>query len=157
MRRIRPRRSPAVPLILLSWAGAAAVVTLWWQNTPNVVGNAEWLVGGGRLTGLLSGYSIALVVLLMARVPALERRVGSDRVARWHAMSGRYTLCLILAHIVLIIWGYSAQAQTSLVDQTVTVVTEYPDMIKAVVGTGLLLLIGLISAGVVRRRMSYEA
>ncbi|MGO4419507.1 ferric reductase, partial [Streptomyces sp. MCAF7] len=51
MRRIRPRRSPAVPLILLSWAGAAAVVTLWWQNTPNVVGNAEWLVGGGRLTG----------------------------------------------------------------------------------------------------------
>lgn len=157
MRRIRPRRSPAVPLILLSWAGAAAVVTLWWQNTPNVVGNAEWLVGGGRLTGLLSGYSIALVVLLMARVPALERRVGSDRVARWHAVAGRYTLCLIIAHIGLIIWGYAVQARTSVVDQTVTVVTEYPDMIKATVGTGLLLLVGLISAGVVRRRMPYEA
>jgi hypothetical protein len=47
--------------------------------------SSDWLQGAGRITGLLAGYLIALVVLQMARVPALERRVGSDRVARWHA------------------------------------------------------------------------
>ncbi|NIY69741.1 ferric reductase [Streptomyces malaysiensis] len=156
MRRIQPRRSPAVPLILLSLAGAAAVLSLWWHNTPNVEGTAEWLTHAGRLSGLLGGYVLALVVLQMARVPALERRVGSDRVARWHAMSGRYALCLIVAHVGLIIAGYAEQAGTGLVDQSVTVVMDYPDMIKATVGTAMLVVIGLISAGAARRRMPYE-
>ncbi|MCP9208099.1 ferredoxin reductase family protein [Streptomyces sp. NEAU-Y11] len=156
MRRIRPRRSPAVPLLVIAWAGAAAVLSLWWRNTPNVEGTTQWLTGAGRLSGLLGGYVLALVVLLMARVPALERRVGSDRVARWHAMSGRYALCLIVAHVALIVAGYAEQAGTGLVEQAVTVVTDFPDMIEATIGTVTLVVIGLISAGMVRRRISYE-
>ncbi|WP_432038593.1 ferredoxin reductase family protein [Streptomyces cucumeris] len=156
MRRIRPRRSPAVPLLVLAWAGAAAVLSLWWRNTPNVEGTTQWLTGAGRLSGLLGGYVLALVVLLMARVPALERRVGSDRVSQWHAMSGRYALCLIVAHIALIVAGYAEQAGTGFVEQAVTVVTDFPDMIEATIGTVTLVTIGLISAGMVRRRISYE-
>ncbi|MGR3933117.1 ferredoxin reductase family protein [Streptomyces sp. BRA346] len=156
LRQIRPRRSPAVPLVLLSWAGAAAVLSLWWFNTPNVTGNAAWLNGAGRLSGLLAGYVLALVVLQMARVPALERRVGSDRVARWHAMSGRYALCLILAHVGLIIAGYATQGGVSFVEQTETMVLTFPDMLEATIGTVTLVVIGLISAGMVRRRLPYE-
>ncbi|MGI5400184.1 ferredoxin reductase family protein [Streptomyces sp. CA-135486] len=158
MRAIRPRRDPAVALLAVAWAGAVAVLSLWWQNTAVVhMTTAEWLIGAGRITGLLGGYMIALVVLLMARVPALERRVGSDRVTRWHAMSGRYAISLVVAHVVLTVWGYAVQARTGLVEQTVTVVVDFPEMINAAIGTGLLLLIGFVSAGVVRRRMSYEA
>ena len=40
MRRIRPRRSPAVPLVIALWAGAAAVLWLWWDNTPSMADNA---------------------------------------------------------------------------------------------------------------------
>ncbi|WP_328679966.1 ferredoxin reductase family protein [Streptomyces sp. NBC_00322] len=157
MRAIRPRRDPAVALLAVTWAGAVAVLSLWWQNTAVVhMTTAEWLIGAGRITGLLGGYVIALVVLLMARVPALERRVGSDRVTRWHAMSGRYAISLIVTHVVLTVWGYAVQARTGLVEQTVTVVVDFPEMIKAAIGTGLLLLIGFVSAGAVRRRMSYE-
>ncbi|HET6356804.1 ferredoxin reductase family protein [Streptomyces sp.] len=157
MRAIRPRRDPAVALLAVTWAGAVAVLSLWWQNTAVVhMTTAEWLIGAGRITGLLGGYVIALVVLLMARVPALERRVGSDRVTRWHAMSGRYAISLIVSHVVLTVWGYAVQARTGLVEQTVTVVVDFPEMIKAAIGTGLLLLIGFVSAGAVRRRMSYE-
>ncbi|MFI9153290.1 ferric reductase-like transmembrane domain-containing protein [Streptomyces sp. NPDC053367] len=159
MRRIRPRRSPAVPLLLGLWAGAAGVLWLWWDNTPAVADRAGWVLGAGRITGLVAGYLMALVVLQMARVPALERRVGSDRVARWHAMSGRYTLCLVLAHVLLTMWGYALQAGKGLgdvVQQTVDSVQQLPDMGKAAVGTGLLLVIGLISAGPVRRRLPYD-
>ncbi|MEW2086245.1 ferredoxin reductase family protein [Streptomyces sp. NPDC005283] len=157
MRAIRPRRDPAVALLAVTWAGAVAVLSLWWQNTAVVhMSTAEWLIGAGRITGLLGGYTIALVVLLMARVPALERRVGSDRVTRWHAMSGRYAISLIVTHVVLTVWGYAVQARTGLVEQTVTVVVDFPEMIKAAIGTGLLLLIGFVSAGAVRRRMAYE-
>jgi len=157
MRRIRPRRSPAAPLLVLAWTGAAAVLWLWWHNTPAVAATtADRLVNAGRITGLLAGYVIALVIAQMARVPTLERRVGSDRVVRWHARSGRYALTLTLAHVVLILYGYALQADTGIVAQTVSVVTGYPDMIEAAVGTLLLLLVGFVSAGAVRRRMRYE-
>lgn len=157
MRGIRPQRSPAVPLLLLAAAGAAAVVWLWWHDTPAVTGTADRLVNAGRITGLLAGYAIALVVAQMARVPALERRVGSDRVARWHAMSGRYALGLTVAHVVLIVYGTALQSHTGLVKETVDVVTGYPEMVKATVGTVLLVVVGLVSAGPVRRRIWYEA
>ena len=160
MRRIRPRRSPAVPLLLALWAGAGAVLWLWWRTTPAIADTTGRIIGAGRITGLLAGYLMALVVLQMARVPALERRVGSDRVARWHAMTGRYTLCLVLAHVFLIMWGYALQAGRSLGDivtQTVDSVNQLPDMGKAAIGTGLLLLIGLLSVGGVRRRLPYDA
>ncbi|MDX3078061.1 ferredoxin reductase family protein [Streptomyces sp. NPDC088354] len=157
MRRIRPRRSPAVPLLLLAWAGAAGVVWLWWGNTPYVRPvTADRLIAAGRITGLLGGYAISLVVLQMARVPALERRVGSDRVARWHAMTGRYAISLVVAHVVLVLWGYSAQSGLPIARQTTSVVLDYPEMIKATIGTGLLLLIGFLSAGALRRRLRYE-
>jgi predicted ferric reductase len=157
MRRIRPRRSPAIPLLALAWAGAAAVLWLWWSNTPYIPPTtADRLVAAGRITGLLAGYVIAVVIAQMARVPALERRVGSDRVTRWHARSGRYALSLVVAHVVLILYGYALQADTGIVAQTVSVVTGYPEMIKATVGTLMLLLVGFVSAGALRRRLRYE-
>ncbi|MGP3999708.1 ferredoxin reductase family protein [Streptomyces sp. 8N706] len=155
--RMRPRRSPATPLLVLLWAGAVAVIGLWWHTTTAVAATADWLTGAGRITGLLAGYATAVVIALMARVPALERRVGSDRVARWHAMAGRYTVFLVIAHFVLILWGYAAQAGTGVVEQAVTVVLDYPDMIEATVGTALLLTVGAVSAGAVRRRLRYES
>ncbi|MEE1669736.1 ferredoxin reductase family protein [Streptomyces sp. WAC07094] len=159
MRAIRPRRSPAVPLLVALWAGAAGVIWMWWTNTPSIADNSGRILNAGRITGLLAGYLMALVVLQMARVPALERRVGSDRVARWHAMTGRYTICLVLAHLFLTMWGYALQAGTGLggiVRQTVDSVQQLPDVGKAAIGTGLLLLIGLISIGPIRRRLSYD-
>ncbi|MFI9646934.1 ferric reductase-like transmembrane domain-containing protein [Streptomyces sp. NPDC052040] len=159
MRAIRPRRSPAVPLLAAVWAGAAGVVWLWWMNTPSIADNNSRILNAGRITGLLAGYLMALVVLQMARVPALERRVGSDRVARWHAMTGRYTICLVLAHLFLTMWGYALQSGKGLggiVQQTIDSTQQLPDVGKAAIGTGLLVLIGLISIGPVRRRMSYD-
>ncbi|MGV9250363.1 ferredoxin reductase family protein [Streptomyces sp. NPDC003697] len=150
------RRSPAGAALALLWTGAAAVVAMWWRDTASVVGAAGWLTGAGRIAGLLAGYACAVLVGLMARVPALERRIGSDRVARWHAMAGRYTICLLLAHVVLILAGYAAQDRASLWHETLTVVMDYPEMLKATAGTAALLAVGVTSARAVRRRTSHE-
>ncbi|MDX6361254.1 MAG: hypothetical protein QOC85_257, partial [Streptomyces sp.] len=154
--RKRPRPSPAGPLLALLWAGAAAVVALWWFDTRSVVGLAGWLTDAGRIAGLLCGYSCAVLVALMARVPLLERRVGSDRVARWHAMAGRYTVCLLVAHVTLILFGYAAQDGSGIVRETLSIVLDYPDMLKATAGTVILFAVGIVSARAVRRRVSHE-
>ncbi|MFF3887758.1 ferric reductase-like transmembrane domain-containing protein [Streptomyces sp. NPDC001914] len=154
--RGRPRPSPAGPLLALLWAGAAGVLALWWSDTRSVVGVAGWLTDAGRMAGLLCGYACAVLVALMARVPLLERRVGSDRVARWHAMAGRYTICLLVAHVALILFGYAAQDGSGIVDETLSVVLDYPDMLKATAGTLILFAVGITSARAARRRISHE-
>ncbi|GAA1064360.1 ferredoxin reductase family protein [Streptomyces asiaticus] len=138
------------------WGGAAAVLALWWSDTPSVVGAAGWLTGAGRITGLLAGYACAILLLLMARAPLLDRAVGTDRLARWHAMGGRYTVSLACAHVLLIIWGYSLESHTGVVDQTTTLVLHYPDLLKGTIGFSLFLVTAIVSARAVRRRLPYE-
>ncbi|MFH9552951.1 ferric reductase-like transmembrane domain-containing protein [Streptomyces sp. NPDC017435] len=151
-----PKRSPVVPVLVVLWGGAVGVLALWWHDTGSVVGSAGVLTGAGRIAGLLAGYACAVLVALMARVPLLERRIGADRVTRWHAMAGRYTICLLVAHVVLILLGYAAQDGSSFVDETLTVVLDYPEMLKGAAGTVILFAVGIVSARAVRRRVAHE-
>src|SRR6185437_17015633 len=93
---------------------------------------------------------------LMARVPMVERGVGTDRLTRWHAMGGRYTVCLSVAHTLLIIWGYAVTAHTNVASETASLVTTYPDVLMATVAVLLLVAVGVVSARAARRRLSYE-
>ncbi|MFE2937998.1 ferric reductase-like transmembrane domain-containing protein [Streptomyces sp. NPDC059255] len=158
-RATRPRRPRSIAPLLTQcaiWVGAAAVLVLWWRDTTSVVGAAGWLTGAGRITGLLAGYACAVLVALMSRAPVLDHTVGSDRLARWHAMGGRCTVSLVLAHTLLIICGYSLTSGTGVVDQTSTLVLHYPDMLKATAAFLLLIATGILSARAARRRMRYE-
>src|SRR5262249_60987344 len=133
----RVRLSDRTALALI-WAGGLARVALWWKDTPFVIGLVGWLTIAGRITGLLAGYLLVVLLALMARIPALERGVGTDQLARWHGMIGRYTVSLAIAHTLLIIWGYAVRAHTGLAVQTGTLLTSYPDVLMATVATRLL-------------------
>jgi predicted ferric reductase len=149
------RANPAVVLTIV-YAGALAVLGLWWANTLSVSGLDGWLTGAGRITGLLAGYVIAVLLALMARIPTLERGVGSDKLARWHSMGGRYVVGLSVAHTLLIIWGYAVADGTDVVGETVTLNLSYPDVLKATVAVLLLVGIGAVSARAIRPRLRYE-
>jgi predicted ferric reductase len=137
-------------------AGAVAVLALWWQSTVAIVGLGGWLTGAGEILGLLAGYGVIILVLLMARIAPIERAVGADRLARWHATGGRYVISLVSAHVLAIIWGYAANAHTNVVTETGSLLTTYPDVLMATVAWGLLLGVALVSARAVRRRLRYE-
>ena len=143
--------------ILVAIAGGAfATLLLWWHNTPAISGLGDWLTNAGRITGLLAGYGVVVLVALMARIPPLERGIGADRLARWHARGGRYTVSLVVAHGLLITWGYAVTAHTDVVSQTATLLTSYPDVLMATVAGLLLVGVGLVSMRAARRRMRYE-
>jgi len=136
--------------------GAAAVIALWWHSTPDVSGLGGWLTGAGEILGLLAGYGVVVLVALMARLPPLEQGIGTDQLARWHAMGGRYVVSLVVAHGLLILWGYSVEAHTTVVSETATLLTQYPDVLMATVAGFLLLGVGIVSMRAVRRRVRYE-
>ena len=88
----------------------------------------------------------------MARIPPLERGIGADRLARWHALGGRYTVSLVVAHGLLIIWGYAVTAHTNVAAQTKTLLLSYPDVLVATVAGLLLVGVGVVSARAARTR-----
>jgi len=139
-------------------AGAAVVLGLWVRDTPGraLHSLADELTAAGRVTGLLGTYLLLVEILLMARLPWLERLVGSVRLAVWHRLNGMYTVGLLVAHTVLIIWGYAVAEHAGVIHETGTVVLTYPDVLIATVGLGLLLLVTVLSARAARRRLSYE-
>src|SRR3954454_22856618 len=126
-----PVRAHPTAVLTLIAAGAAASIGLWWHDTTAMHGMGDWLTNAGRVTGLLAGYGVVVLVALMARIPPLERGVGADRLARWHAMGGRYTVGLVVAHGLLIIWGYAVSAHTGVIAQTRTLLLSYPDVLAA--------------------------
>jgi len=120
-RKHRDRRRLAVSLLfwLVVLVNGAVVIWIWgsggedglsahhWQNL------AEAFTGVGRITALLAGYLALIEVLLLARIPVLERIVGFDRLTVWHRWNGHAVIDLILAHVVFTVWGYARTDGTS--------------------------------------------
>lgn len=116
-----------------------------------------WLTGAGRITGLLAGYAAPVLLLLMARLPPVERGVGADRLARWHAFGGRWLVAVVTVHVLSVVWGYALTDGRGLFGEGVEIVLHYPEMLKAALGTLLMLGTGAVSARAARRRLPYEA
>ena len=129
---------------------------LWWRSQPDMGSTGDLLTGVGDLLGLLAGYGFVMLVALMARLPPLERGIGADRLARWHAMGGRYVITLVTGHVLLVVWGYSVAAHEKVTSEAVTMLVSYPDVLMATVAWFLLLGVAAFSARAARRRLSYE-
>lgn len=150
--------APAVLAALIA-IGAVPVLAVWWQGTLplslRVPGG--YLTAAGRLTGLLAAYLLLALTALMARIPLIENRIGSDAAARVHRALGEYTVALAACHALLIILGYAQASRTNPVRQSVDLVLDYPDVLMATAALGLLLWVGVVSARAVRRRLRYES
>ena len=151
------RWSAAVALALLI-GNAAGIVWLWYANgnVTEVDDTAELVTSLARLTGLLAAYLALVQVLLLARLPWLDRLLGFDHLTVVHRWNGHATIALVVAHTVLSVWGYALLDDVSLWAEVETLLGAgvYPGM--ATVGTALLLVVGLTSVAIARRRLPYE-
>ncbi|QMU79948.1 ferredoxin reductase family protein [Streptacidiphilus sp. PB12-B1b] len=149
----------SLALLLVICAGVLPVLFIWWQNT--IAGSLDspsaCLIAAGSIAGLLAAYLLLVLVALMARVPWLENRVGSDVIARYHRSLGEYTVILVCAHALLLTVGYAWQGGTNPVSESVTLLFDYTDVWLSTIALALLLLVGVVSARAVRRKLSYES
>src|SRR5256714_5303039 len=140
---------------------AALLVWLWVHggNLTNVHSTGELLTSLARITGLLGAYAALLQVLLLARLPWVGRLVGFDRLTVWHRWNGHACLDLVLAHVVLSVWGYALMDRISLPREVSTMLGGgvYPGMITATIGTVLLIAVVVTSVVIVKRRLRYGA
>lgn len=110
----------------------------------------------GRLTGLVGAYLMLVALLLVARIPWIERAAGQERLVRWHRLLGPWPITLLVAHAVLITIGYAAAAAGGVFPMAWQLVTAYPNVLAATVALGLLVAAGFSSWRVARRRIRHE-
>jgi len=154
------RAAPALAIWLVVGLNALAIVWLWIHGGNLHIRNAgDLLTSIARISGLLSAYLALIQVLLLARVPWLERATGFDRLSVWHRWNGHATLWLLLVHVFTSVWGYAMLDKLSVPGEISTMLTKgvYPGMITATIGTVFLIGVVVTSVVIVRRKLSYEA
>lgn len=158
----RPRTGRMLGLALV-WTvvlgNAAGIVWLWAHGgNLHTTTTGEALTSVARITGLLGAYMALIQVILLARLPVLERLVGFDRLTVWHRWNGHATIDLVVLHVFFSVWGYALMDKFSIGKEISTMLGGgiYPGMITATVGTGLLLAVVATSYVIVRRRLRYE-
>ena len=136
--------------------GATLALGIAAETSGSLLASGGLLTFAGRLTGLVGAYAMLIAVLLAARIPALERALGQDRLVRLHRRLAPWALGLIAAHGVLLAGGYAQRAGTGVAAEAWTLLTTLPGVLAATVGFGLLAMAGITSYRAARRRMSHE-
>lgn len=142
-------------------AGSLLLVVLLWATDHQIgalsQGWASALTSLGRLSGLVSADLLLIQVLLMARIPFVERGWGQDELARAHRWVGFSSFNLMVAHIVLITVGYAGTDRRNPFAELWNMTWTYPGMLIAAVGTICLFLVVVTSVRLARKRLRYES
>jgi predicted ferric reductase len=143
----------------LTWLSVIVVVALWLAGggVAAMHSTGDALTSLGRVTGLVASDLLLVQVLLMARIPMVERSYGQDELARRHRWVGFASFNLMVAHVVLITLGYAATTPKGLWGTIVDFVLNYPGMLLAVAGTLALCAVVATSMQAARRRLRYES
>ena len=129
----------------LAAAGTLLVVTaLWTAGRDEAPGG---IAAAGRLAALWSTDLLLLQVILMARIPWIERAYGQDTLARWHRWTGFASFLLLLVHVVLAGTAYGMTPR----------LLTLPGMLAALAALAALVLVVATSTKRRRRRLRYES
>ena len=114
------------------------------------------VVSFSRLCALVGTYFSLVGILLVSRIPWVERGVGHDRLVTWHRKLGPYAVFLVGFHVLLVTLGFAGQDHVRLYLELWRILKQYAWMWAALAGLTALLLAGVTSYKRARAKMSYE-
>jgi predicted ferric reductase len=155
-----PRPHPALAGLALLVAGAGLgatlAVTLTSEPASQLSARGGLLSYAGSLTGMIGTYLALIMVLLVSRIPFVERVAGQDGLLRLHRAIAPWPISLLAGHALFLTLGYAEAARAGTWHEAGVLLTRYPDVLTASIGLALMCLIGIISVRAVRRRLRRE-
>ncbi|WP_055714241.1 ferric reductase-like transmembrane domain-containing protein [Streptomyces torulosus] len=108
-----------------------------------------------KFFGLHAAVLMLFQLLLVARLPWLDRRIGMDRLTVWHRWVGFTLLWTLLTHAVLVVLGY-ARLDSASMTKTFFALAGVPASLLGMLAAAIVVVIAAVSARQVRRRLRYE-
>ncbi len=154
----RPRPVLARAALVMAGAGLGATTALAVtdESASELSAPGGLLTFAGSLTGLVGTYLALMMVLLVSRIPFIERVAGQDGLLRWHRAVAPWPITLLAAHALFLTVGYAQAARAGVWREAGTLLTRYPDVLTATAGLALMCMIGVVSYRAVRRRLRRE-
>jgi predicted ferric reductase len=108
-----------------------------------------------KFFGLHAALIMMFQLLLVARLPWLDRRIGMDRLTVWHRWVGFLLLWTVLTHATIVVLGYATLDDASM-GKTFLALAGVPASLLGMLAATVILVIGVISTRAIRRRLQYE-
>ena len=143
----------------LAWTSVVAVAAMFLLNggAANVDDLPSALNAISRLTSLIGTDLLLIHMLLVARVPWIDKFYGHDKATLAHKKLGKPVLYFIVAHFLASLISFSITEAKNVIATWWWLITDIPDMLTATIGLLLMILVVVTSLNFARRKMSYEA
>ncbi len=164
MTAVDPTTSPIVVRRAGSPAATAQTVAVGVVALNVVIVQMLFLTSGSSQSIVLAvakyfGVHAALIMmvqlLLVARIPWLDRRLGMDRLTAWHRWVGFALLWTVVTHATLIVVGYATLYSMTLSATWLSLVGVTASLLGIAAAT-VIVLVAITSMRYVRRRLPYE-
>lgn len=113
------------------------------------------VLGFGKWLGLHLAFIMILQLVLVARLPWLDRRIGMDRLTSWHRWTGFTLFWLVLLHPTFILLGYATEYSGSVLTEFGNLIGQLP-VVAGLTAAGTILIAAGLSIRYARRRLQYE-
>src|SRR6188768_1283496 len=153
--RARERRAFAL-VAALWWVGAVGVAFFIASGGLTTSSPVDYLYSLGRVAGIVATILVMNQVLLISRVPWIERVLGHDRAAATHTRMGKVAFILMLVHAGLIIIMSAHYDGRSVFAEIPALWDLGWFVVTAQVALGFFTLVVATSLLIVRRRWRYE-
>jgi len=118
---------------------------------------ASWFNAFNRLTALVGTSLLLIHMILVARVPWLEKILGLDKLTHAHKKLGKPLLYLLIVHTITALISYSISDGVGVLITLLNLIGGYADLLLAFIGLLLMILVVVSSIRAARRKLSYEA
>ncbi len=114
------------------------------------------LITIGRFFGLHVALIMIFQLILIARLPFLDRRIGMDTLTSWHRWVGFTLFWTLLLHVTFIVLGFAELDGNPVPVQIVSLAGSWPVLLGM---CAFVIIIGVAISSVryARRKLSYEA
>ena len=144
----------------LAWLSVVAVTAMFLidGNIAQIVWSdaITWLNALSRLTALVATDILLIHMLLVARVPWIDRLYGHDRATITHKKLGKPILYLVIAHFTASLFSFAISSNQQLVDAFFSLSTSTTDLLWSTISLALMIVVVVTSISIARRRLSYE-
>ena len=149
--------TPALTARLVLWG--AVLVNLVFVEVlffTSDVPEKNTLITVGKWFGLHVALVMIFQLILIARLPFLDRRIGMDTLADWHRWTGFTLFWTLVLHVSFIVTGFAQLDGNPIPVQIVSLAGSWP-VLLGMVAFLIILTVAIVSIRASRRRLSYEA